>query len=197
MRRIESLEKTLMLGKIEGRKRRGWQRMRWLDGTIQSMEMSLSQVWEEVKDRESWCTAVYGVTKNWTCWVTEQQQNSLGKFEKPTIYHLGVSLDTDVRVHHNLLPKWFWGSFSAHHTSETVFSDAPEAKPIMRPFGVHVTQLVKISLGTYDWQEKDQNKYWIWGTNLSKWLFHKLHAGTKRAFLQYLLKNNISTKYYI
>ena len=64
MWRIDSLEKPLMLGKIEGRKRRGWQRMRWLDGVTDSMDMNLSMLQELVMDREDWRTAVHGVTKN-------------------------------------------------------------------------------------------------------------------------------------
>ena len=83
MRRTDSLEKTLMMGKIEGRRRRGRQRMKWLNGITDSMDMSLSKVWESVKDREGWCAAVPKLSKSWTQQLNHTDTQNLGQLHRP------------------------------------------------------------------------------------------------------------------
>ena len=121
MRRTDSLEKTLILGKTEGRRRRRWQRIGWLNDIIDSMEMSLSKLQEIVKDREAWCAAVQGVTKsqtpssNWT--ITKQQNPQLNKTKRPE----GSSHTLTIAETNGKKKDSFCGSNSASEKSWTAY----------------------------------------------------------------------------
>ena len=104
MQRTDSLEKTLMLEKTEGRRRRGWQRMRWLESIINSMDMCFSQLWETAKDREVWCVTVHGVAELDT---TEQPNNKLN-----TVFIYLIADKWDPSLNSFIFwDKWIWESF--------------------------------------------------------------------------------------
>ena len=157
MRRTDSLEKTLMLGKIEGRRRRGWQRMRWLDGITDSMHMSLSKLWELVMDREAWRALIIGIADSWT-WEIELNWTELQSVSQFSRWVMSDSLrphesqharppcpSPSLRVHSQSYPlsPWFYLTISS---SASPFSCCMQSFPASGSFPMSclLSQVAKV-----------------------------------------------------